>query len=862
MAIQGFTGPGYVGNFASLTELATKYPASLYSGRFADVSDTSSSIKYVSNGASWVQLAVSTIPDAVAAGIPITENLFAWTPFLLNPRLWYRAEDALNQAGNIAAGGEAVYSIPNRVTTTSTTDSQPMPLVIRGTNLSAGIAANAPIKRNGNILNGIMPISFGTIVSGGTTMRLGTQLGAISPPAVHRIFIVGALRGTNFPYLMSVSSVAGNSLVSGNGARQLRAGTDSQVFGTFADSTPFIISYERPGTEKLFETGVAVSSVLARVNGTQTATNTAAASGVTNDVAFILGNRADTDVATDMDFYEVIMVPGHVTQADIYRVESYLAYKYGLQANLPGDHPYKSAAPTVANPSVASAWDVHAYSWGYRQNVQGYHFELADDNIANSDGAQGTDQSRAVLYDLKPTARAALALLVQGAYSLRLALGIYYRGSRSIDVGSGLSNGIGPRLPGQRQHLYEFLKAANITGIAPEYWSPPPYFKTTSDFALGTLWAGGVNSRATTLDSIRGSDPTGYANQIALLTTAIVADLEDLHANDTYPMRVVAFGLQNEPSASPAAYGSCTYTAQLYLDVLKSLIPKIRNSTKLSTWGGSPNTVQIHANSLDGPGGAFLELIRQDATVLSTGKTTIQELAYMTHHRITEQNADPNSTLTADGTTAGGQPYASYRSSTNNPTGIACVNNEYEFFSSPGRPQQFANLVITWLNHLNWMQSPLITLIHAAKPCTDSVAEGYALSTWRPPGDTGAATTSYALGLDYGDIAINDVNYNAARPFIRLLKNGQWLLTQERSYNALQKVGAFFKSDGKLVVVMINNGTSDANMTVALGPTVRTMRGVLYSSTVRDQYLSDNSIRSNRISSLVGARTMQVWIEP
>ena len=803
------------------------------------------------------------LPDHVQAGAVSTDTLVSWTPALSGARLWYRAEDALNQSGSPAAAGEAVYSIPNRIASVSRTDGLAMPLVPCAPGLAAGSAANAPIRRNGNLLNGIMPVSFGAVVSGGSTMRLATQAGAISPPAVHRIFVVAALRGTSFPYLMNVSGVVGNGLVSGNGSRQLRAGTDNQIFGTFTDSVPFLLSYERGGTEQLFEADTAVSSVLARVNGAKTATNTAAASGLSSDAAFLLGNRPDTDVATDLDFWEVVVIEGHMTQAEIWRMEGYLAHKYAIQTSLPGDHPYRSGPPQVTSGATAAAWDVHPYQWGYRQVMSGYHFELADDNIAANDGGQGTDQSRAVLYDLKPAARRQLAMLVQGAHSLRLALGIYYRGSRSTNGTSGLSDGIGPRLPQQRQHLYEFLRDAGMAGIAPEYWSPAPHWKTSSDFGNGTLWAGAAYSRATTLDSIRVSDATQYAAQITALTNAIVADLEDLHSHDTYPMRVLAFGLQNEPIGGAAAYGSCFYTPTLYLDVLKSLIPKIRNSTKLSSWGGAPNTVAIHANSWDGPGGSLAAAIVADATVLSTGKTISQELAYWTHHRIGEQNANADVTLTGNGTSsdASGQPYYDYRLSSKNPQGIPVVNNEYEFFSSLGRPQQFANLVQTWLNHANWMRAPLITLIHAAKPSTDTVTERYALASWRVPGDNGTPATDYAASLDYGDLAVHDVNYNAARPFIRMLRGAQWLLTQERSYNPNQKVGAFFRSDGKLVVVMLNAAAADASMSVSIGPAVRTMRGILYSPTVRDQYISDSSIRSNRITTTVAARTMQVWIE-
>jgi hypothetical protein len=42
---------------------------------------------------------------------------------------------------------------------------------------------------------------------------------------------------------------------------------------------------------------------------------------------------------------EVIVVPSALSSATIEQVEGYLAHKWGLTANLPGDHPYKSVAP-------------------------------------------------------------------------------------------------------------------------------------------------------------------------------------------------------------------------------------------------------------------------------------------------------------------------------------------------------------------------------------------------------------------------------------------------------------------------------------------------------------------------------------
>lgn len=48
-----------------------------------------------------------------------------------------------------------------------------------------------------------------------------------------------------------------------------------------------------------------------------------------------------------MDLAEIITVDGDLVTDTRQRVEGYLAHKWGLTANLPGDHPYKSAAPEL-----------------------------------------------------------------------------------------------------------------------------------------------------------------------------------------------------------------------------------------------------------------------------------------------------------------------------------------------------------------------------------------------------------------------------------------------------------------------------------------------------------------------------------
>jgi hypothetical protein len=44
---------------------------------------------------------------------------------------------------------------------------------------------------------------------------------------------------------------------------------------------------------------------------------------------------------------EIVVLPEAASVAPRQRIEGYLAWKWGLEANLPSGHPYELAAPTV-----------------------------------------------------------------------------------------------------------------------------------------------------------------------------------------------------------------------------------------------------------------------------------------------------------------------------------------------------------------------------------------------------------------------------------------------------------------------------------------------------------------------------------
>jgi hypothetical protein len=48
---------------------------------------------------------------------------------------------------------------------------------------------------------------------------------------------------------------------------------------------------------------------------------------------------------SQMAMYEIVLVSSVITITNRQKLEGYLAHKWGLTANLPSDHPYKTVAP-------------------------------------------------------------------------------------------------------------------------------------------------------------------------------------------------------------------------------------------------------------------------------------------------------------------------------------------------------------------------------------------------------------------------------------------------------------------------------------------------------------------------------------
>ena len=64
---------------------------------------------------------------------------------------------------------------------------------------------------------------------------------------------------------------------------------------------------------------------------------------------------------------EIIVIDSIVSQPDREKIEGYLAWKWGLEANLPADHPYKAAAPAAETPTglIVALTSANSITWGW-----------------------------------------------------------------------------------------------------------------------------------------------------------------------------------------------------------------------------------------------------------------------------------------------------------------------------------------------------------------------------------------------------------------------------------------------------------------------------------------------------------------
>ena len=117
-------------------------------------------------------------------------------------------------------------------------------------------------------------------------------------------------------------------------------GTQVGIYTPSTPTTPFMIGIERTGNTgaswNVFQNGSALT-LLAGNNGAVSLANGPVSVGAYTDGTF----------ASNLTAGEFIIVSGTLSTGDRQKMEGYLAWKWGLQANLPSNHPYKLSPPTA-----------------------------------------------------------------------------------------------------------------------------------------------------------------------------------------------------------------------------------------------------------------------------------------------------------------------------------------------------------------------------------------------------------------------------------------------------------------------------------------------------------------------------------
>ena len=147
------------------------------------------------------------------------------------------------------------------------------------------------------------------------------------------VFVVAHPTNVTQSYILDIE--LGRHLFLGNG----------QVFaGTFQPPTPAPISTTE---ERVYGFVTGPSNLFVYSNG-NLLSSAGAASSVAVGGNIAIGSRfSGTTSVYKGEISEIVFVSGAIAAADRQKLEGYLAWKWGLEANLPAGHPYKSTPPTA-----------------------------------------------------------------------------------------------------------------------------------------------------------------------------------------------------------------------------------------------------------------------------------------------------------------------------------------------------------------------------------------------------------------------------------------------------------------------------------------------------------------------------------
>jgi hypothetical protein len=207
---------------------------------------------------------------------------------------------------------------------------------------SQGTASVQPLYDEVNTLNGL-PVLY---------IDDGYLTGAVVDESAVSIFAVRKCNnpgGSGSVYSNSIFDTADRlSFSSSDGIRFDNFNSDARfgVDGGFASEANTSTAWQiQCGT---YENG---DSARLYLDAVQVDTGNASGAIVTESSVYTIGRFLEDSSGTvdtkkaDLFLAELIITPSVVTESVRQKIEGYLAWKWGLEANLPAAHPYKTAAP-------------------------------------------------------------------------------------------------------------------------------------------------------------------------------------------------------------------------------------------------------------------------------------------------------------------------------------------------------------------------------------------------------------------------------------------------------------------------------------------------------------------------------------
>ena len=155
----------------------------------------------------------------------------------------------------------------------------------------------------------------------------------------------------------TIGTLFSERISSNNASVQLTAVDTTSIISRATGTSAFTVieqteNISMPTTAQILGSVQSATAGTAYRNGTATATNSATKASLTFR-PFLLGGQYDgsPDLGATQQYWtgyiaEFVITQTTLSTLDRQRIEGYLAHKWGLEANLPNDHPYKTTGPT------------------------------------------------------------------------------------------------------------------------------------------------------------------------------------------------------------------------------------------------------------------------------------------------------------------------------------------------------------------------------------------------------------------------------------------------------------------------------------------------------------------------------------